>query len=201
MKLRAISSQTNSFGDSGIRTLGGRAQVGLDPGVRTVQWQSTLATQAELILKAEPSGVFREVWSLDVSPVWHVDFEGIPVVHQPSATAARVRQWRPWPGESVTLRISRPAGVEGRTATIDWSTLSVTPGLRATDSVLTASLRSSRGGEHSFLLPEAAELQSVEINGALRPIRQEDAAVVVPLVRISSLLKRPASIRRLARSQ
>jgi hypothetical protein len=167
---------------AGIRTAGGRAQVALDPGVRQIQWQSTLATQPELRLEAESSGLFREVWMLDVSPIWHVDFAGIPVVHQPSATAARVRQWRPWPGESVALRISRPSGIEGRTATIDSSTLSVTPGLRATDSTLAASLRSSRGGEHSFQLPDGAELRSVSINGAVQPIRQEGGTVVVPLV-------------------
>jgi hypothetical protein len=167
---------------AGIRIEGGRAQVALDPGVRQVQWQSTLAPMPELRLEAEQTGVFREVWQLDVSPVWHVDFEGIPVVHQPSATAARVRQWRPWPGESVSLHISRPEGVEGRTATIDSSALTVTPGLRATDSVLELSLRSSRGGDHSFVLPEGAELRSVAINGSVQPIRQEGNEVAVPLV-------------------
>jgi hypothetical protein len=135
-----------------------------------------------LRLEAEETAAFREVWKLDVSPVWHVDFEGIPVVHQPSATAARVRQWRPWPGESVSLRITRPTGVEGRTATIDSSTLSAAPGLRATDTTLTASLRSSRGGEHTVRLPAGAELRSVSINGAVQPIRQEGDAVTLPLV-------------------
>jgi hypothetical protein len=167
---------------AGIRIVAGRAQVALDPGIRQIQWQSTLAPGPEVQLEAESAGNFREVWNLDVSPVWHVDFEGIPVVHQPSATAARVRQWRPWPGEAVSLRISRPEGVEGKTATIDSSTLSVTPGLRATDSVLTTSLRSSRGGDHVIRLPEAAELRSVAINGAVQPIRQEGTAITVPLV-------------------
>ena len=48
------------------------------------------------------------------------------------------------------LRVSRPGGVEGPTATLDASTLQVSPGRRATDVTLQASLRSSRGGEHAI---------------------------------------------------
>jgi len=167
---------------AGIRSAAGRAQVALDPGIRQVQWQSTLANAAELVLLSEEGAPFREVWHLDVNPIWHVDFAGIPVVHQPSAAAARVRQWRPWPGERVTLQISRPEGVEGRTATIDATTLAVVPGGRATDSTLTVALRSSRGGEHSFELPEGSELQSVAINGVVQPVRQEGTRVTITLV-------------------
>ncbi len=167
---------------AGIRTVDGRAKVALAPGISEVHWQSTLATQTQLALEAEDTGMFREVWSLDASPIWHVEAEGIPVVHQPSATAARARRWRPWPGERVTLAITRPKGVAGRTATIDATTLSVTPGLRVTDSTLALSLRSSRGGEHTIRLPASATLQSVTIGGVAQPIRQEGEAVVLPIV-------------------
>lgn len=167
---------------AGIRAADGRVRIALDPGVPQVEWQSTLAASEELVLAAEESGASREVWHLDASPLWHVEFEGIPVVHQPTPTRARVRQWRPWPGERVVLSISRPEGVEGRTATFDATRLVVRPGLRATDATLTASLRSSRGGEHRVTLPEGAEVQRVSIDGVARPIRQEAGGVTLPLV-------------------
>jgi hypothetical protein len=166
----------------GIRVRNGRVQLALGPGVPAVHWRSTLEVRPQVELRAPPAGGWKEVWRLDVSPIWHVDFGGIPSVHQPSAGAARVREWQPKAGESVTLQVVRPAGVDGRTVTIDSSQLRVSPGLRATDSTLALSLRSSRGGEHRVRLPEGAELQSVTIGGVARPIRQEGREVAVPLV-------------------
>jgi hypothetical protein len=54
-----------------------------------------------------------------MSPVWHADFEGVPVVH--AIASATIPEWRPWPGETVTLKVSRPDGVTGNTLTIDES--------------------------------------------------------------------------------
>ena len=81
-------------------------------------------------------------------------------------------EWRPWPGESVTLHLTRPQGVPGNTLTIDRSRLELNPGTHATDATLTISLRSSQGGQHTVTLPEQAELQSVTIDGTTQPIRQ-----------------------------
>jgi hypothetical protein len=52
----------------------------------------------------------------------------------------------------------------------------------STDVTFTANLRSSRGGLHTLTLPVGAELQSVTINGAQQPIRQEGSTVALPLV-------------------
>jgi hypothetical protein len=79
------------------------------------------------------------------------------------------------------LKIARPEGLAGQTLTIDSSLLEVTPGIRATDARLTLSLRSSRGGQHSIILPENASLETVAINGQPRAIRQEGHTVTIPL--------------------
>jgi len=165
----------------GIRADGERALVTMGPGMRRVSWASLLAERPQLVLRAPEDTPSTEVWRLDVSPVWHVDASGIPPVHEPSPEGARIREWRPWPGEQVVLRVQRPAGVEGATATIDASELDMRPGLRVTDSTLTLTLRSSRGGQHEIALPEGAVLQSVSIDGAAQPIRQEGRAVSIPL--------------------
>ncbi len=165
---------------AGIRAEGGRALVSLAPGVGRADWTSILEQQQGLVLRAPADTPATEVWRLDVSPVWHVDAVGIPPIHDPGE-GARIREWRPWPGEEVVLQIRRPAGVEGATATIDASELELRPGLRATDAELAVTLRSSRGAVHVFTLPEGAELQSVSVDGVVQPIRQEGRELRVPL--------------------
>ena len=65
----------------------------------------------------------------------------------------------------MTLQITRPKTLEGQTLTIDSSQLAIKPGKRSLDADLTISIRSSQGTQHTLILPELAELQSVAING------------------------------------
>jgi hypothetical protein len=164
-----------------IRVREGKAIVSLAPGERRVAWESQLEVDSRLTLKAPEGVAWTESWRLDVSPIWHVDADGIPPIHADAKERARVREWRPWPGESIQLDIKRPTGVEGATLTIDSSLLHVVPGLRSTDATLTLSLRSSRGGRHSIGLPEGASLQRVSVDGQVQPIRQEGSSVAVPI--------------------
>lgn len=166
---------------AGVRVQKGTAQVSLGPQTPEVAWSSTLAPRAELGLAAPRTLAWTEVWRLDASPVWHVETKGIPPVLAPEDAAVRIPEWRPWPGESVTLAISRPAGVAGQTLTIDHSNLAVTPGLRSTDVQLEIRLRSSRGGRHTVILPEGAELQTVAIESQTQPIQQEGREVTLPI--------------------
>jgi hypothetical protein len=167
---------------SEMRVQNGKALVNMPATTTLVTWSSVLDPKSPIELTA-PRGIpWVEVWRLDVSPVWHVQLSGIPVVAQQDASGAKLPEWRPWPGESVKVEVARPGGVQGQTLTIDQSALVVTPGARATDVTFTANLRSSRGGLHSLALPEGAELQSVSINGAQQPIRQEGRTVAIPLV-------------------
>lgn len=166
---------------AGIRVQKGVAQVSLGPQTPEAAWSSTLAPRAELRLTAPRTLSWTEVWQLDASPVWHVEAQGIPPVLGPENAAVRIPAWRPWPGESVVLAISRPAGIDGQTLTIDHTALSVSPGLRSTDSQLEIRLRSSRGGRHTLVLPEGAELQTVAIDGRTQPIQQEDREVTLPI--------------------
>jgi hypothetical protein len=164
-----------------IRVRDGRAIVSLAPGEFTLAWTSQLEQSASLELRAPEDVAWTEVWALDVSPIWHVETDGIPPIHADSDGGARLREWRPWPGESVRLDVARPAGVEGPTLTIDRSLLTVSPGLRSSDTTLTVQLRSSRGGRHAIALPEGASLQHVAIDGQQQPIRLEGNSVAVPI--------------------
>jgi len=164
-----------------IRVRDGKAIVSLAPGEHSASWDSQLEVGSPLTLRAPEGVAWTEWWRLGVSPIWHVEAEGIPPIHANSPDGARVREWRPWPGESVRFDITRPAGVEGATLTIDNSLLHVNPGLRSTESKLTVSLRSSRGGQHSIELPEGASVQSVTIDDQIQPIRQDERTVTLPI--------------------
>jgi len=153
----------------------------MGPSANEVGWHSILPERRSLALLAPPTLAWTEVWRLNVSPIWHVEVEGIPPIHGEGGRA-RIREWRPWPGETVAISIVRPEGAPGQTLTIDQSVLEMKPGLRASDATLALEIRASRGGQHPLTLPEGAELQAVTINGATQPIRLEGRTVTIPTV-------------------
>ena len=144
-------------------------------------WQSFIDPTDSITLTAPQDIHWVEQWQLDIGPMWHVEFDGIaPVFHQ-DGSRHWLPTWRPWPGESITLRVTRPQGIEGQTKTIDQSALTVTPGKRATDNELSFTLRSSQGGQHQITLPTDAQAQSIRSNNRSLPIRQEGRAVSIAI--------------------
>ncbi|MBI2340060.1 MAG: hypothetical protein HYU99_06840 [Deltaproteobacteria bacterium] len=158
-----------------------RVNASLGPQVAELVWNSRLEIVPEINLKAPDTFSWASLWRLEAGPVWHVEAEGIPSIHQPDATDKRVPQWQPWPGESLKLAISRPAGVPGQTMTIDKSEMTITPGRRTSDITLRLDLRSSLGGQHAISLPKGAMVKSLTINGADQPIRMDKEKLVIPL--------------------
>ena len=163
----------------GIRVEDNAVRVNLREG--QLRWRSVLEPRETLTLTAPDNIQWTEHWRADIGTTWHAELEGIPVIHHQAAGGHWLPEWRPWPGETVTLQLSRPAGVDGTTLTIDNSRLVVTPGERATDVSLQLVLRSSRGGQHSLVLPEDVTLQTVSIDGLAQPIRQEGRTVTLPI--------------------
>jgi hypothetical protein len=171
-----------SITTAGIHVEGDKATISLGPGVATVAWHSTIKPGPQLQLTAPAASSWTEFWRLDASPFWHVETSGIPVVHSVLSNGPiRDREWSPWPGETVSLAITRPEGVPGETFTIDSTSLDVRPGRRSMESMLTLELRSSRGGERTFMLPAGAILTSFAINGVTQPLRQDHRSVHVTL--------------------
>ena len=146
-----------------------------------VSFSSSMKPVETMQLKAPDDPAWTEVWQLDVAPIWHVEYQGIPIIHHQDGRGAWMPTWAPYPGEEVTLSISRPPGVPGNWLTIDYSSLQVTPGQRSNDSQLSLALRASQGGQHKVLLPQGAALQQVRIDGRSQPIRQEGQGVTLPI--------------------
>jgi hypothetical protein len=164
-----------------VRVTDGHAQINLAPGVGETAWQSTLAERSPIELRAPESVAWVEVWRLDASSIWHVEATGIAPVLRADPDAPPLREWRPWPAETVTLAVVRPQGVPGQTLTIDESELRVSPGIRATDGALSLTVRSSRGAQQRLTLPDGAELLSVTIDDTAQPARLEDRDIVLPI--------------------
>lgn len=165
----------------GVSVEGGKVRVNLSPGQQHFEWRSAFAKEADIRLTAPASEDWVEVWRLDVSPVWHVSSAGIPVIHHQGQGAVWFPTWRPWPGESVALAITRPEGVGGQTLTVDQATLRVAPGRRNTDASFEMVLRSTQGGQHAVQLPPGVTLQGVKINGTPQPIRMQGNTVTLPV--------------------
>jgi len=164
-----------------VRAEGGRAVVNMGPHTGEVEWRSVLRQRPELVLTAPKETAWTEVWRLEAGPVWHVEMKGIPLVHASPDVAARIPEWRPWPGEEVRLSIGRPEAVPGPTLTVLSAGLTTTPGLRSSDTVLVLRLSSSRGGRHAITLPEGGQLQSLQVDGRAQPDRQDGRLVSFPL--------------------
>lgn len=165
----------------GMRVQNDQVMLVLAANQQQARWQSRLEKAPSLTLTAPETNRWTEVWQVDTSPIWHLESSGIPVIHHQGATGNWLPEWRPWPGESIRLDISRPAGVEGQTLTIDNTRLTLNPGQRAIDASLQLQLRSSQGGQHSLRLPDNISLQSVAINGKTQPIRLQGQTLTFPL--------------------
>ncbi len=178
VKVRLLEGE--AVNDPSVRVEDGYALVQLGSEDSSA-FSSTLQDTPTLKLLSTKETNQIEVWSLDASTQWHVTLGGIaPVLYQ-SGEHWQPR-WQPWPGEEVSITISKPAGEAGQTLTIDSIVTTVTPGQRATDVTATLSLRSGQGGTYSLELPENVQLLEVAINGQVQPIQPEGRKLRIPLV-------------------
>ncbi len=178
----------------GVRVEEGRAKISLEAQASELRWESVLEKEKlQEVSKGEniyslrlthakntESAPWTEIWRVDISPIFHLETEGIPVILH-NQGLRWYPTWHPWPGEEVRLLISRPGGIDGQTLTIEKSQLQVRPGKRVSDSSLSLSIRSSQGGQHAITLPAAAQLQKAVINGAVQQVRQEQGKIILPI--------------------
>jgi hypothetical protein len=167
--------------DENINVKDNKVLVSLSTKQKQLTWVSRLNIASEIELNAANSADWIEVWRLDISPIWHVTSEGIPVIHHQAENKNWLPEWHPYPGESIKVKVERPSSVHGKSLTIDRSSLLITPGSRMTESELEFTVRSSQGAQHTIMLPPDANLDSVHVNNVIEPIRQEGRRVTLPV--------------------
>ncbi len=169
-----------SVNSDSARIEGGYAivQMGSEDSVAFV---STLKETAQIDLASTDVPHQIEQWQLQPSALWHVQWSGIAPVQYTDANARLQPRWQPWPGERVSLHVSKPAGTPGQTLTVDRLLLSLSPGQRTTDVRSTALLRSSQGGNHRVQLPEGAQFLGLTLNGQSQPLQPQNNALLIPI--------------------
>jgi hypothetical protein len=156
------------------------ALINMSANSTSLVWHSKLDKSEIIELIAPNTYAWNEIWRLDVSPIWHVELGGIPVIHHQNK-GRWLPEWRPWNNEKVTIKLTKPLGVAGQIMTIESSLLNIQVGQHAVNNTLDLTIRSSRGGQHQIKLPENSILQDVKINNKTQPIRQNGANVILPI--------------------
>ncbi|WNO11035.1 hypothetical protein [Teredinibacter sp. KSP-S5-2] len=168
-------------GESPINELAVRenqVEVNFSPNQQVVQWRSLLSKTDTLQLTAAEGDSWVEVWRLSSSSQWHTEFSGIPVLTQEQGARP---VWRPWPGEQLTIHVSQPKAVEGKQLTIESMEAQYNLGRRSNTADVSLSVRSSKGGELPFALPEGATLQSLTVNGRVQPLPKQETEIKIPI--------------------
>ncbi len=158
-----------------------KVQVNLGPQDETFSWHSVLSQGNAHTLSAPKTTEWVEMWYLDISPIWHMTFSGIPEVSRTNTAGVRLPEYHPYPGESMTMSITRPPGVPGPTMTFDSSRLNIRPGMRSTDCTLLLSLLASRGTEHTITLPVGMEVLKVSINNKEHQLQPNANRLTLPI--------------------
>jgi len=182
VSLRVPLIEGESVTTPGIQVNAEGVLVSLPPGRARMRWRSTLRPVDRLALCASSDPRLTEEWRLRVSPIWHLEAQGVPAVQPRDGDARAVPTYRPWPGEALQLTLSRPVGVAGSTLTLDRSRYQLQPGQRSSEALLQLSLRSSQGGRHRLRLPAGAEPTLLRIDGQSRPLLVQDNAIDLALV-------------------
>lgn len=156
----------------------GAVTVSLGSQDRSFSWTSTLPPAAKLTLSAAPGQHWVETWQVLASPRWHVIGEGLVAI---KGDGSAVRQWRPWPGESLTLLAQQPLPIKGPTTTVESAALALTPGKRSSALETHLQISSSIGGDYRVALREPNTLKNVSVNGVDISQSRADEKLVLPL--------------------
>jgi hypothetical protein len=169
---------------AGVRTERGQVLAALADGEDATTWESTLDKSDTLTLTAPALTDRAEAWGVTVSPLWHLGASGVPVSADTTTDKNDYHRFAfdPLPGETLALRVAKPAAADGATRAIDHASLVRNAAARASDTTLTLSVRASQGGEHVVTLPADAEVVNVARDGDVLNLRPSDGKLSLPVV-------------------
>lgn len=158
-----------------------KVQLVLAANQQQANWASSLRKTTQLNLTAAKNHTWVEVWKVDVSPIWHLQSEGVPPTKDLTEGGTWKPVWNPWPGETLSLLLTRPKAYEGNTFTVQSVHLDHRPGQRMMESSMQLQINSSRGEEKTFILPKDAQVIGVEVDGESQPFSDTSRYVTVPV--------------------
>jgi hypothetical protein len=192
---------------AGIKVQNGKIPMAIGDGQSEAGWQSTLDKGDALTLTAPALTDRAEVWRVLVSPTWHVEFSGVPGVGVDSSEDIndfRNFEFHPLSGETLTLRVTRPAPAQGGVRAIDAVSLHSETGQHASTHTLGLTVRASQGGDLALTLPKDAEMLGVTGDNVALNLRLLDGRLSLPVSpgahRFSIRLRNPATAAVVVRS-
>jgi hypothetical protein len=154
---------------TGLTVRDGKAYLTLSPDNPGRSWESALRLGEGGALELTASaGPWSEYWILDAASIWRVETEGLPPVLSVSESGFWNPEWRPAPGETLRLQVSRPRPVEGAYLVADRSRVEIQVGRESRRISLALDLRSSQGGNYGFRLPRGTRMEELSLDG--RPV-------------------------------
>ncbi len=125
-----------------------------------LSWRSKMDNLPDITLTALENKHFVEEWIIHHSHQWHLDIQGLPW-HLPkpflSDTSWRYR-FLPRPNERLVLTLSDPKAIDGHYQSFDNLELEVNSGKQQSNITLSATYRSSRGGQGKIHIGEGQQL-------------------------------------------
>ena len=168
-----------------VNVKNGKVLLKLAPNQNNASWSSVLEIKDILTLENKGGTLWSEVWFVNVTNLWNVDFSGTPVI----TSGSSIPEFRPRPNEKLVIDVKQPVGTSGSTKTIDKVNLRQNLGNRSTNSILTFTVRSSQGENYEFTMPKDAELVSLSINEKLQPSTTNNGKINIPLIPGSQNIK------------
>ncbi|AOW78919.1 hypothetical protein A3Q34_00730 [Colwellia sp. PAMC 20917] len=157
--------------------------VTLPAGVNFFTWTSIVAQQQDLRLHAKPEQPLIELWRVIVSPAWHANLSGLPIILEDQDNNDYYRySFYPYPGESLDLTITRPVPVKGEVLAIDSVNYTIEQGTRTSTLSLSFDYRSTRGGEHIIELPRSYQLKEIRTDNKLINLQLEADKLAIPVL-------------------
>ncbi|MEM6640354.1 MAG: hypothetical protein AAF610_10675 [Pseudomonadota bacterium] len=172
-----------AINEAALTVTDGQVAVSLAPGQEVVQWSSTLPRSSPVTLQASHDAPWQEIWIAQASPNWRLTYRGVPEDNRdPADSPTWQPTFTPWPGETLTLEVTRPLPVDGPTMAIDNVDLTTRIGRRETVSYLMLNYRATQGGQHALTLPEASTLTSIKQDGTVLARSLNNRSLTVPVL-------------------
>lgn len=158
----------------------GKLEIRLGSNQNSYSWGSELPITSEFNLTALDTESWVEQWHVVMSPVWHVEVDGMKPGYEQGASDVNP-VWKPWPGDTVTLKVSRPEAVEGPTVTVSTVDMNGKVGARLKETRLEMAINSSIGQEFQLQLEPETEVERVMKDDNSYPVQRQENVLNLPL--------------------
>ncbi|MGE5788893.1 MAG: hypothetical protein ACM3ZE_30165, partial [Myxococcales bacterium] len=158
----------------------GQLLIALGRDDEKVSYQSVVKQVPEFTLTAIAGRPLSEEWHVRCGALWHCDFDGVaPFLRVDQGNY--FPQFRPWPGERLTVKVGKPIAAPGESRTIEQVETTLAPGHRLLAGTLSLSVKVSKAYTQSVRLEPGSTVQTLTIDNREEPIRMNGSTVEMQL--------------------